>query len=128
MQGEVRRHVVMKRTETQFPAAFTDAVHDFAAGCDDDLEPGERVALAKFLEQRNADARVSGGGESKRQRRKRAGLDLTDVCERLAFFVQRGFREAQQPNAGFGGLRRIASAQQAGAQPVFEIRDGLADR
>ncbi len=55
-------------------------------------------------------------------------LDLTDVRERLAFLVQRGLRKSQQPNAGFGRLRRIASAQQTGAQPMLQIGDGLADR
>ena len=38
-------------------------------------------------------------------------LIWTDVRERLAFLVQRRLRKSQQPNAGLGRPRRIASAQ-----------------
>ncbi len=128
MQREMRRHIVMKRTEAELPASFADAVHDFAARCDDDFEPRQRIALAKFLEQRYAHARVGGRREGKRQRRQRAGFDLPDVGQRFALLVQHGFGKAQQPDARFRGLRRAAPMQQRGAQAVFQIGDGLADR
>jgi hypothetical protein len=101
-------------------------VHDFAAGRDHHLEARQRIALAEFLEQRDADPGVGGRGQRQGQRRQRAGLDLTDVRERLAFFVQGRFGKAQQPNTRLGGLWRIAPAQQRSAQAVLQVRDGLA--
>src|SRR6202041_3438256 len=55
-------------------------------------------------------------------------FDLTDISQRFAFLFEVGSRKTQQPNPGFGGLRRLTSAQQTGAQAVFQICDGLADR
>src|SRR6202012_1016844 len=52
--------------------------------------------------------------------------DLSDIRDRLAFFIQRRLRKAQQPDSGLGGPRRIASAQQSRTQAMFEIRDSLA--
>ena len=57
LQGEVARHGVPEGAEAEFPAILTDAVHDFPARCDGELEARERIAMTE-LEHEVAAVRV----------------------------------------------------------------------
>src|SRR5690606_7410846 len=102
---EVSRHLMLKRAEAELPAVLVDAVDDFAARRDVELQARERVALAELEQQITSEYPIDEAVHGEVQRAERTAAYLLNVLQRGALLLGQRLRVAQQPQPGLGRAR-----------------------